>query len=285
MNSLPVGLPPLLAIETSTAVCAVGALVQGEKFEDTRYLERAHNQHALGMIDALTTSIRHRFGSEFTGFGVVAFGRGPGSFTGVRIGAALAQGIAFAQGAQVLALASLQVQADALLERSDVSGLGVLAVPPAACVVLVKSRQQFYYAQAFRRLPAASLSQVLASTLTESSVQSSIQSSIQSSMQSPWQSLAAPTLLHDYAEWSGWLAGLNLVDLETGVDVLPVLLGQQPDWLQEDLVIKRFVPDVAVTAGSVLRVAVSSFVGGEAVAPELGLPEYLSADSPWQPTA
>lgn len=273
MISYPIELPPLLAIETSTAVCAVGAYVDGEKFEDTRYLERLHNQQALGMIDAVTTSVRERFGSKFAGFGLVAFGRGPGSFTGVRIGAALAQGIAFAHSAQILPLASLQVQADALFEAKvfeakvlEAEILGGknsdagLDAPIQTCVVFVKSRQQMYYVQAFRAATAATLSETL--------------------VPSPWQSLATPELVCDLDDWSKWVAGLNL-----DAQVAPTLLGQQPDWLLQDPLAEAFVQDVAVTAGAVLRVGLAAFAQGGAVAPELGLPEYLSADSPWQPSA
>ncbi len=263
MNSYPIELPPLLAIETSTAVCAVGAYVNGEKFEDTRYLERLHNQQALGMIDAITASVQERFGSKFAGFGLVAFGRGPGSFTGVRIGAALAQGIAFAHGAQILPLASLQVQADALLEAGN-SGASRLepaqSEPSQTCMVFVKSRQQMYYVQAFRAATAPTLSDTL--------------------VPSPWQSLGTPELVCDLEDWSGWVAGLKL-----DAQAAPTLLGQQPDWLLQDPLAKAFMPEVAVTAGAVLRVSLAAFMQQGAVAPELGLPEYLSADSPWQPSA
>lgn len=262
MNSYLIELPPLLAIETSTAVCAVGAYVDGEKFEDTRYLERLHNQQALGMIDAITASVQERFGSKFTGFGLVAFGRGPGSFTGVRIGAALAQGIAFAHGAQILPLASLQVQADALLE-GEISGASSLEPkqegPSQVSVVFVKSRQQMFYVQAFRCPTTPDASKTLAP--------------------SPWQSLGTPELVCDLQDWSRWVARLNL-----DAQVAPTLLGQQPDWLLQTPWTKTFVSDVAVTAGAVLRVSLAAFAQGGAVAPELGLPEYLSADSPWQPS-
>ena len=55
---------------------------------------------------------------------VIAFGAGPGSFTGVRIGAAVAQGIALGAGARVIQVASSAVAAE-ILRRSTLRGGGV----------------------------------------------------------------------------------------------------------------------------------------------------------------
>ena len=100
----------LLAIETTTEACSVALAVGGHWFEDTRFAPRLHNRYLLAMIDGLlkTASVDRR------ALQAIAFGGGPGSFTGVRIGAAVAQGIALGAGARVLRVASSAVAAESL---------------------------------------------------------------------------------------------------------------------------------------------------------------------------
>lgn len=103
----------VLAIETTTETCSVALAFCGHWFEDTRFAPRLHNRHVLAMIDGLleAASLDRR------AIQVIAFGAGPGSFTGVRIGAAVAQGIALGAGARVLQVASSAVAAE-ILRRS-----------------------------------------------------------------------------------------------------------------------------------------------------------------------
>lgn len=103
----------VLAIETTTETCSVALASCGHWFEDTRFAPRLHNRHLLAMIDGLlkAASLDRR------AIDVIAFGAGPGSFTGVRIGAAVAQGIALGAGARVLRVASSAVAAE-ILRRS-----------------------------------------------------------------------------------------------------------------------------------------------------------------------
>ena len=100
----------LLAIETTTEVCSVALASSGHWFEDTRFAPRLHNRYLLAMIDGLLKAASLDRGAVQ----VVAFGGGPGSFTGVRIGAAVAQGIALAVEARVLRVASSAVAAESL---------------------------------------------------------------------------------------------------------------------------------------------------------------------------
>ena len=100
----------VLAIETTTEACSVALASGGHWFEDTRFAPRLHNRHLLGMIDGLLRAAR----LDRRAVQVIAFGGGPGSFTGVRIGAAVAQGIAVAVDARVLRVASSAVAAESL---------------------------------------------------------------------------------------------------------------------------------------------------------------------------
>lgn len=94
----------LLAIETSTDACSVGLSVRGELLLDHRMAAQQHGALLLPMIDELMASAA-LVPAQLDG---VVFGRGPGSFTGVRIAVAATQGIALGAGAGVIGLSTLQ---------------------------------------------------------------------------------------------------------------------------------------------------------------------------------
>ena len=100
----------LLAIETATEACSVALASGGHWFEDTRFAPRLHNRYLLAMIDGLLTAAS----LDRRAVQAIAFDGGPGSFTGVRIGAAVAQGMALGVGARVLRVASSAVAAESL---------------------------------------------------------------------------------------------------------------------------------------------------------------------------
>ncbi|MGQ7843592.1 tRNA (adenosine(37)-N6)-threonylcarbamoyltransferase complex dimerization subunit type 1 TsaB [Granulosicoccus sp. 3-233] len=94
----------LLAIETSTDACSVGLSVDGELLLDHRIAAQQHGVLVLPMVDALM----NRAGMAPAQIDGVIFGRGPGSFTGVRIGVAVTQGIALGADAGVHGVSTLQ---------------------------------------------------------------------------------------------------------------------------------------------------------------------------------
>lgn len=93
----------LLAIETSTDACSVGLLCGGETKINHQIVAQQHGRLVLPMIDALLAqaelSVQHLDG--------VVFGRGPGSFTGVRIAVALTQGIALGADVGVIGISTM----------------------------------------------------------------------------------------------------------------------------------------------------------------------------------
>ncbi|MEQ8857834.1 MAG: tRNA (adenosine(37)-N6)-threonylcarbamoyltransferase complex dimerization subunit type 1 TsaB [Pseudomonadales bacterium] len=123
----------LLAVETSGPFCSLAIHVDGRWIEDTQKVERLHNQVVLGSLEALV----RRAGVDRRSFTTVAFGAGPGSFTGVRIAAAVAQGVAYACGAGVVPVASSRALA-AQAQRDGRCVAGEL-------LTLTRSRRDAYY--------------------------------------------------------------------------------------------------------------------------------------------
>src|SRR5690606_9095854 len=96
------GMTVLLAIDTSGALCSLAIHAAGRWFEHTHKVERLHNRVVLQDLERLTVQA----GVRRNAFRAVAFGAGPGSFTGVRIAAAVAQAVAFASDGEVVPVRS-----------------------------------------------------------------------------------------------------------------------------------------------------------------------------------
>lgn len=94
----------LLTIETSTPACSVALQVDGRLV--SRYSEepRSHTQLVMSMVDEVLIEAQVKI-DQVDVIGVTV---GPGSFTGLRIGFASVQGLAFAADIPVVAISSLQ---------------------------------------------------------------------------------------------------------------------------------------------------------------------------------
>jgi len=92
------------AFETSSEWCSVALAIDGEIAAIERRAGRRHSELALPMFEQLLAN----FGLTAAQLDAIAFGAGPGSFTGLRIACGLAQGLAFARGLPVIGISSLE---------------------------------------------------------------------------------------------------------------------------------------------------------------------------------
>ncbi|WLD59115.1 tRNA (adenosine(37)-N6)-threonylcarbamoyltransferase complex dimerization subunit type 1 TsaB [Salinispirillum sp. LH 10-3-1] len=98
----------LLALDTSTEACSVALWADGAVVEEIYEIaERSHTQRLLPMIETVLNDAGLQLGDLD---GLVCT-RGPGSFTGIRVGVSAAQGLAFAAELPVLPLSTLAVLA------------------------------------------------------------------------------------------------------------------------------------------------------------------------------
>jgi len=110
--------PTLLAIDTATEVCSV-ALARGERItERAETVGQKHSERILPMVDALLREADMRLSD----CDAIAFGAGPGAFTGLRIACGVAQGLAFGARKPVVAIGNLA--ALALAAHSAARGAG-----------------------------------------------------------------------------------------------------------------------------------------------------------------
>ncbi len=93
----------LLALDTATEACSVALLHNGQVFSRYAVIPRLHAQSILPMISEVLAEA----GIAKTDLDAIAFGRGPGAFTGLRIAVGVVQGLAFALELPVLAVSNL----------------------------------------------------------------------------------------------------------------------------------------------------------------------------------
>ena len=93
----------LLAIETSTDACSAALLCDGRVHDRYQLAPRAHGHLILDMVDAVLAEA----GWSLKQLDGLAFGRGPGAFTGVRIATGVIQGLAFGADLPVVPVSTL----------------------------------------------------------------------------------------------------------------------------------------------------------------------------------
>ncbi|HLF96071.1 MAG TPA: tRNA (adenosine(37)-N6)-threonylcarbamoyltransferase complex dimerization subunit type 1 TsaB [Methylococcaceae bacterium] len=107
----------LLAVESATDACSAALWLDGEVLERYAVEPRRHSTLLLPMLDELLAEA----GLELNQLDGLSFGRGPGSFTGVRIATGVIQGIALAADLPVAPVSTLAALALQAFDATDAS--------------------------------------------------------------------------------------------------------------------------------------------------------------------
>ncbi|SFG49476.1 tRNA (adenosine(37)-N6)-threonylcarbamoyltransferase complex dimerization subunit type 1 TsaB [Neptunomonas qingdaonensis] len=232
-------MPKILALDTSTDACSVALHVAGEIREDFRIIPRQHTKQLLPMIQAMLDSA----GLKVKDLDAIAFGRGPGSFAGIRIATGVAQGLAFSAELNVLPISTLAAIALAHhLQRGDQQVIAAL-----------DARMDEVYWATYR------FENGLPVLIGDERVDA-----------------PANVCLPDASHWtgvgSGWRYWQNMSvevkQLVTRID------GDSADATTENTTYP--------TAANILRLAIQDYQLGKSLSPELALPVYLRDNVAWK---
>lgn len=232
----------LLALETSSSRCGVALLRTAGDDAQVLSLEHEGAQEHAERLLPMARQLLTQAGLQPADLDAVAFGQGPGGFTGLRVACGVAQGIALAQDIPVVPVVSHQAVAAQVPARPD-----------QAVVVALDARMGEVYLAVYRRIDGAS-------------------------DDTAWQVLLAPVLIAA-AEVVPWIEG-NMAAWRslTGLALTPLLAGDawtihegimapSADWVRYD----ALRPDVR----DVARLARQAWLRGEAVPAEQAAPLYV----------
>ncbi|PMH41896.1 tRNA N6-adenosine(37)-N6-threonylcarbamoyltransferase complex dimerization subunit TsaB [Vibrio sp. 10N.286.49.B3] len=97
----------ILALDTATETCSVALMIGEQTFVRSEFAPRDHTKKILPMVD----EVLKEAGIRLQDLDALAFGRGPGSFTGVRICIGIAQGLAFGANLPMIGVSTLAAMA------------------------------------------------------------------------------------------------------------------------------------------------------------------------------
>ena len=102
----------ILALDAATEACSVALLNNDEIVSHFEVCPQQHSQKLLPFVDKVLVDA----GLKLNQLDGLAFGQGPGSFTGVRIGVSITQGLAFAADLPVVGVSNLAMMAQQVIE-------------------------------------------------------------------------------------------------------------------------------------------------------------------------
>ncbi|MDX7990946.1 tRNA (adenosine(37)-N6)-threonylcarbamoyltransferase complex dimerization subunit type 1 TsaB [Xenorhabdus littoralis] len=109
----------ILAIDTATEACSVALWNKGAVEAQFEISPREHTQRILPMVQKVLT----KSNVSLQELDALAFGRGPGSFTGVRIGVGIAQGLALGAELPMLGVSSLKTMAQGAFRLKEATNV------------------------------------------------------------------------------------------------------------------------------------------------------------------
>jgi tRNA threonylcarbamoyladenosine biosynthesis protein TsaB len=230
----------ILALDTATENCSAALMIDGRVLTREVELERGHAELILPMADELLAEA----GITLRSLDAIAFGRGPGSFTGVRMAATVTQGLAFGADLGVVPVSDLK----AVAQRAFSHDATIVRV-----LVCNDARMSEVYWACFERSPDG-----LATLKGDEHVGKPL-------------SVALP---QDWPDATAVGRGFTAyaVDLRTAVPT--VFLGSDPAGAPDPTLptdYTRFLP----RAAEIVLLAVPEVLSGRLVTPEEAIPVYL----------
>jgi tRNA threonylcarbamoyladenosine biosynthesis protein TsaB len=102
----------ILALDTCTETCSVALTINGDVYARIEDAPREHSQRLLPMVDAVLAEAK----VTLADIDLIAYGRGPGSFTGIRICTSMTQGLALGLDLPVIGISTLTAMAQMAIE-------------------------------------------------------------------------------------------------------------------------------------------------------------------------
>lgn len=247
----------ILALDTATEACSAALLIDGKITGRERDLGRGHAEHILSMIDELLREAA----LSLPQMDAIAFGRGPGGFTGVRLAASVTQGLAFGCGLPVVPVSDLRAVAQRILD-----------VEPAASRVLVcnDARMNEVYWGCFERDAAG---------LASPSGEESVAKPAAVTLPATWGASAGSPVGGAAVVGAGTVPLVSAAAAARGVIAGGAGFAAYPELrsrfqAQVGTVHDRLLP----RAHEIARLAVPDLQAGRTVTPEEALPVYLRDD-------
>jgi len=229
----------ILALDTASGLCSAALWVDGDVATRELPTARDHAHQILPMVQSLLAEA----GIALAAVDAIAFGRGPGSFTGLRIAASVTQGLAFGADLPVLPVSDLRALAQQALGQHALS-VKESAAAPTRILACLDARMNEVYAALY----PVPLSGLVADALSEQ--------------------VLSPAALVDLSQASGgdraaWIAagrGLSAY----AVELAPLGLVAGQIW-----------PDAEPRAREVAILGAADFMDGAALPAEAAVPVYL----------
>jgi len=232
----------ILALDTSTDACSVALLVDGEVQEDFRIAPRRHTQLLLPMVETMMSAA----GLSFTQLDAIAFGRGPGSFAGIRIATGAAQGLALAVDIPLIPVSTLQAMAvDAASRSANIRSTGIRS-KNSVFVAALDARMNEIYWSALQVSDDFTLTELLPEQVS-----------------SPQTLILPPDLEGWEAIGSGWC-----------------YLDQMEPVIRDQVVSAAL--DLYPRAGAMLKLAQRALANGQVIQADDATPVYLRDDVAWK---
>lgn len=109
----------ILALDTSSEYCSLALWLDGKILSRDTLAGQRHSELLLPMLEQLLAQAKLML-SDFDG---IAFGAGPGSFTGLRIACGVAQGLAFGASLPVVGICNLEALAEAAQDERVIAAI------------------------------------------------------------------------------------------------------------------------------------------------------------------